>query len=64
MPFAQRHQGTISALYAGLQPGRAEEYLADNHPTVAAYYAPLIAAGLIRGRVFTVLYVPTVFPED
>ena len=66
MPFAERWQGAITALYAGPQRGRAEEGIADGHPDVVAFRAPLVAAGLILppvpGQPPPAL--PTVFPED
>jgi hypothetical protein len=39
MPWAQRNDaGTITALYARRQPGRAEERMADDDPEVVAFH--------------------------
>ncbi len=40
MPYVQRDAGVIIALYANLQPGYAEEFLAADHANVLAYTNP------------------------
>jgi hypothetical protein len=40
MPYVERINGKITALYACLQPGRAEEFLADDHSEIVAYLNP------------------------
>lgn len=64
MPFVQRYGGVITAVYAGIQPGRAEEDLPASHPDIVAYYAPLLAAGFFGRTIGVTVAYPTVFPED
>lgn len=40
MPFVERRTGVVCGLFAKLQPGYAEELLADDHPEVIAYLNP------------------------
>jgi hypothetical protein len=40
MPYVERNGGKVIALYACLQPGRAEEFLADDHSEIVAYLNP------------------------
>jgi len=41
MPFVQRNQaGVVCGLYAALQPGYAEEFIADNSAEIIAYLRP------------------------
>lgn len=41
MPFVERdQQGSVTALYARPQPGRAETKLSDDHPDVVAFRNP------------------------
>lgn len=40
MPYVQRRDGVVCGLYAVLQPGVAEELLADDHPDVVAFFNP------------------------
>lgn len=40
MPYVQRNEGVVVGLYANLQPGYAEEFLADDSPEVVAYLNP------------------------
>ena len=42
MPFAERDGGNVSALYARPQPGRAEEFLADDDAEVIAFNTPVV----------------------
>jgi hypothetical protein len=38
--FAERENGKIIALYGAPQPGRAEEWLEDDHPEMVAFLNP------------------------
>lgn len=41
MAYVERNQeNKVIGVYANAQPGYAEEYLADDHPDVLAYYNP------------------------
>jgi hypothetical protein len=40
MPYVERRDGKVIALYACLQPGYAEEFLEDNHADVVAFHNP------------------------
>lgn len=41
MPFVERELGVVVGVYARSQPGRAEEFLADDHPEVLAFQIKL-----------------------
>jgi hypothetical protein len=40
MPYIERREGVIFGVYANLQPGYAEEFLADDDAEVVAYLNP------------------------
>lgn len=40
MPYVERKAGKVVGLYANLQAGYAEEFLADDHPDMVAYRNP------------------------
>lgn len=40
MPYVEQKDGAIVAAYGRPQPGRAETWLADDHPDVAAFQKP------------------------
>lgn len=44
MPYVQRTNGTVTGVFVQLQPGIAEEHLADDHAEVIAFAAPKVEA--------------------
>ncbi|WP_342714455.1 hypothetical protein AAFG22_14865 [Bradyrhizobium sp. B024] len=40
MPYVQRNEGAVCGVYANLQPGFAEEFLADDDAEVVAFLNP------------------------
>lgn len=65
MPFVERNQtGDIVGLYARPQPGRAEEFLADDHADVTAFQnTPAPPAPLSAEEIYDMLEAKGILAE-
>lgn len=50
MPYVQRTNGVVTGVFVQLQPGIAEEYLADDNTEVVAFDTPVLTATPLQVR--------------
>lgn len=65
MPFVRRKAGVVTGAFAAPQPGRAEEFMADDHPEVIAYRdKPISVAPLTAEELYDMLKAKNVLRDE